>query len=90
MLYIISFVVLLSVIVVVHELGHLIAAKSFGVYCSEFSIGMGKTIYSKQFKETKLSIRLLPIGGFVAMAGDNENSLESTVDVVVPDRKSVV
>lgn len=73
----IYFALILSALIIVHELGHLITAKHFGVYCSEFSIGMGPTLYKHQFKETKFSIRLLPIGGFVAMAGEegveNEN-----------------
>lgn len=77
---IILFVILLSTIVSIHELGHLIAAKIFGVYCKEYAIGMGPKIYSHQFKETEFSIRALPLGGFVAMAGDNENSLETKVD----------
>jgi len=74
----ILFVIALSSIVIVHEGGHLIAAKFFNVYCSEFSIGMGPKIFSKKFKETELSVRALPLGGFVSMAGDNENKLETT------------
>lgn len=70
-LSVIYFILILSVIVVVHELGHLIAAKKFNVYCKEFSIGMGPVIWQKQKKETAWSIRLLPIGGFVAMAGED-------------------
>lgn len=66
------FVVILSIIVIVHELGHLVAAKKFGVYCSEFSIGMGPAIYQykKEGSETTISIRALPLGGFVQMAGE--------------------
>ncbi len=69
---ILVFASVMSIIVIVHELGHLIAAKSFGVYCSEFAIGMGPKVYSYQSKksETKYSIRALPIGGYVAMAGE--------------------
>ena len=67
---IIYFILILSVIIIVHELGHLIAAKRFGVYCKEFSIGMGPVVYQKQVGETAWSIRALPIGGFVAMAGE--------------------
>lgn len=77
---VILFVVLLSTIISIHELGHLIAAKIFGVYCKEYAIGMGPKIYSHKFKETEFSIRALPLGGFVAMAGDNENDLETKVD----------
>lgn len=85
----IYFIVLISVIVTVHELGHLLAAKKFGVYCHEFSIGIGPKLFSKKFKETTYSIRLLPIGGFVAMAGDNENALETKVEVNVPFHRTL-
>lgn len=74
------FALLLSVIVSIHELGHLIAAKIFGVYCQEYSIGMGPKIFSKKGKETEYSLRALPLGGFVAMAGDTDNALETSVD----------
>ena len=77
---ILLFVLLLSTIVSIHEFGHLIAAKIFGVYCQEYSIGMGPKLFSKKGKETEFSIRALPIGGFVAMAGDTDNSLETSVD----------
>jgi len=74
------FAILLSVIVSIHELGHLIAAKIFGVYCKEYSIGMGPKILSKKGKETEYCLRALPVGGFVAMAGDTDNDLETSVD----------
>lgn len=70
------FALVLSIIVIVHELGHLITAKKIGVYCNEFSIGMGPKIYSYQSKksETAYSLRALPIGGYVMMAGEAEAS----------------
>ena len=52
---IIAFIVLLSVIIVVHELGHMLVAKHFGVYCHEFSLGMGPVLYQKKGKETTYS-----------------------------------
>lgn len=64
------FILILSVIIIIHELGHLLTAKYFNVYCEEFSIGMGPAIYKKKFKETTFAIRALPIGGFVSMAGE--------------------
>lgn len=67
---IIYFILILSVIVIIHELGHLLTAKYFNVYCEEFSIGMGPTLFKKKFKETTFAIRALPIGGFVSMAGE--------------------
>lgn len=72
MLSFILFIIILGTIVLIHELGHFILAKLFGVYVYEYSIGMGKKIYSKKPKnsETEYSIRLFPIGGFVRLAGE--------------------
>jgi len=67
---IVYFILILSVIIIIHELGHLMTAKYFHVYCQEFSIGMGPALYKKEFKETTFAIRALPIGGFVSMAGE--------------------
>lgn len=77
---VVLFILLLSVIIVIHEFGHLIAAKIFGVYCGEFSMGMGPKILSYKGKETTYSLRLIPIGGFVSMAGDADNDLETKTD----------
>lgn len=71
---------MMGIIISIHEFGHLVAAKIFNVYVSEYSIGMGPLLWSKQYKETKYSLRLLPLGGYCAMAGDNENDLEPKVD----------
>ncbi len=70
---IIIFIIILGIIILVHEVGHLLFAKLFGVYCHEFSIGMGPLIYSKKFGETKYSLRAIPIGGYVAMAGEDDD-----------------
>ena len=68
---IIYFILLIGLIILVHELGHLIVAKLFGVYCGEFALGMGPKLFSFKKKETTYSIRAVPIGGFVTMAGDD-------------------
>ena len=62
-----------GVLIIVHELGHFTLAKLNGVRVEEFSIGMGPNIFSKQGKETKYSLRLFPIGGYVKMMGEEEN-----------------
>jgi regulator of sigma E protease len=80
----IYFIILLSIIICIHEGGHLLAAKKFGVYCFEYSFGMGPLIWQKQGKETKYSIRAIPIGGYVSMAGETESD-EAYPDVVVPE-----
>lgn len=86
---IIYFLLLLSAIIIIHELGHLIAAKIFGVYCYEFSFGMGPLLLKKQGKETQYSIRALPIGGYVAMAGETDGD-EAYPDVEVPTGRRLV
>lgn len=77
---ILAFILMLSVIVIVHEAGHLIAAKAFGVYCNEFSIGMGPALWQKKGKETTVSIRAFPIGGYVMMAGEDDGSQDAEED----------
>ena len=62
------------VIIIIHELGHFVAAKLCGIQVNEFAIGMGPVILRKQGKETAYVIRLLPIGGSVSMEGEDENS----------------
>ena len=68
----IYFIIVLMVTIMIHELGHFIFAKLSNVYVYEFSIGMGPKIFSKKKKETLYSLRLLPIGGYVSMAGEDE------------------
>lgn len=70
---ILVFVIVLSVIIVVHEAGHFFAAKKFGVLCHEFSLGMGPAIYKKKKGETTYAVRCIPIGGYVSMAGEQYN-----------------
>ncbi|MGN0702012.1 MAG: RIP metalloprotease RseP [Lentihominibacter sp.] len=61
-------------LIFVHELGHFLVAKICGVKVNEFAIGMGPAILKKTRGETKYSVRLLPIGGFCAMEGEDEDS----------------
>lgn len=70
-------VLFFGVIITIHEFGHFIFAKLFGVKVNEFAIGMGPTIFKKQGKETKYALRLFPIGGFVSMEGEEEESDDS-------------
>jgi regulator of sigma E protease len=61
-------VFVLGLVVFVHELGHFLAAKAFGVYAPRFSIGFGPAIAKKRIGETEYRIGILPIGGYVRMA----------------------
>ncbi len=83
---IIVFVLVLGSIIFIHELGHFLAAKSFGVYCSEFALGMGPKIFSKKGKETEYTLRALPVGGFVAMYGEADQEVNDVFKGVDPDR----
>lgn len=67
---IIAFIIVFGVLVTVHEYGHMFFAKRAGIMCPEFSIGMGPKIFSFRKNETLYTIRLLPVGGYVRMAGD--------------------
>lgn len=72
MLTLLYLIIILGVIVLIHEFGHFICAKKAGIYVYEFSIGMGPRIFkwNRKNDETDYCIRLLPIGGFVQMAGE--------------------
>ena len=63
-----------GVIIMIHEMGHFVAAKLFGIKVNEFSLGMGPSFFRYTRGETDYRLRLLPIGGFVAMEGENEDS----------------
>lgn len=78
---ILYFLVAISIIVTVHEFGHLLTAKKFGVHCFEFSIGMGPKItkFYTDKSGTDYYLRAIPLGGYVMMAG--ENSGENVEDI---------
>lgn len=65
-----AFIIVFGVLVSVHEYGHMFFAKRAGIMCPEFAIGMGPKIFSFRKNETLYTIRLLPVGGYVRMAGD--------------------
>lgn len=72
LLYILGIVIVvvgLGLSIALHEIGHLIPAKLFGVKVSQYMVGFGKTIWSRTKGETEYGIKLLPLGGYVAMSG---------------------
>ncbi len=75
-IYVILALLLFGVLIFIHELGHYLFARLFNVSITEFSIGMGKSIISKTSTKTGImySLRLFPIGGYVSMVGENEES----------------
>ncbi len=72
--YLLSFVVLIGVLVWVHELGHFLLAKLFGVKVEVFSIGFGPALFKKTLGETEYRLSVIPLGGYVKMHGEEESS----------------
>ena len=72
LLYVLGVLILLvglAVSIGLHEVGHLLPAKLFGVKVTQYMIGFGKTLWSKRKGETEYGVKLIPLGGYVAMAG---------------------
>ena len=74
LVFILAAIAIFGLLVTVHELGHFLAAKLCGVRVNEFSIGMGPLIWQKEKGDTQYSIRALPIGGYCAMEGEDEDT----------------
>jgi len=72
----IAFILIFGLLVFFHEFGHFLFAKRAGIMVREFAIGMGPKIYGKTHGETIYTIRLLPIGGYVRMAGEDMDGAE--------------
>ena len=85
-------IVLLGFLVFIHEGGHFLVAKLCKVKVNEFAIGFGPKIWKKQGKETQYTLRLIPLGGFVNMEGESEESEEegSFTKASIPKRLAIV
>ncbi len=79
-----------GLVIFIHELGHFAAAKAFNVKVNEFALGMGPKIISFTKGETAYSLRLLPIGGFVSMEGENDESDEPRSYYMLPKLKKAI
>src|SRR5579872_5515657 len=77
MIDLILFLIVIGVLVFVHELGHFLAAKWSGIQVDEFALGFGPKIVSFKKGETEYRINVLPLGGYVKMAGENDYSEEA-------------
>ncbi len=73
-MYILIAILMFGVLIFVHELGHFLTAKALDVQVNEFSICMGPAIWKKQCGETLYAVRCIPIGGYCAMEGEDEES----------------
>lgn len=79
----IVFILVLGVIILIHEFGHFFFAKRAKILCHEFAIGMGPALWQKRRGETIYSIRSIPIGGYVSMAGEAVSDALIKVDQVI-------
>lgn len=73
-MYVLFAILAFGVLILVHELGHFLVAKACGVKVLEFSLGMGPRLLHWQGKETDYSLRLIPMGGYCAMEGEDDDS----------------
>jgi regulator of sigma E protease len=80
MLSLAIFILVLSCLVIVHEFGHFILAKKSGVRVEKFALGFGPQIFAFQGKETQYSLRAIPLGGYVKLAGDNLEEFKGKPD----------
>lgn len=71
MVTLIIYFLILGILIVVHELGHFICAKKVGVRVEEFSVGFGRKLFTRKKKGTEYSVSLVPLGGYVKLAGDS-------------------
>ena len=88
----IKIIVILGFLVLIHETGHFLVARLCKVKVKEFAIGFGPIIWKKETKNTKYAIRLIPLGGFVNMLGEEEQSDEegSFSKASIPKRIAIV
>jgi len=88
----IKIIFMLGFLVLIHETGHFLVARLCKIKVNEFAIGFGPTIWKKQGKNTKYALRLIPLGGFVSMEGEEERSDEegSFSQASIPKRIAVV
>jgi len=82
----------LGFLVLIHEAGHFLVARLCKVRVNEFSIGFGPNIWKKQGKQTKYSLRLIPLGGYVSLEGEDERSEQedSYSKASIPKRMAII
>ncbi len=84
MIYFIATVIVLSILVFVHELGHFLAAKSVGIRVETFSIGFPPTIFKRKKGDTEYAIGAIPFGGYVRMSGMVDESFDTSLEGTPP------
>ena len=89
---VLKIVIILGFLVLIHETGHFLVARLCKIKVNEFSIGFGPLIWKKETEKTKYAIRLIPLGGYVSMLGEEERSDEegSFSKASIPKRIAIV
>ena len=89
---VLKIVIILGFLVLIHETGHFLVARLCKIKVNEFSIGFGPLIWKKETEKTKYAIRLIPLGGYVSMLGEEERSEEegSFSKASIPKRIAIV
>ena len=89
---VIKIIVLLGILITIHELGHFFIAKLCKVKVNEFAIGFGPAIWKRQGKETKYTLRLIPLGGYNSMVGEAQRSEDERTfsKASIPKRMAIV
>ena len=89
---VLKIVIILGFLVLIHEAGHFLVARLCKIKVNEFAIGFGPLIWSKETEKTKYSLRLIPLGGYVNMLGEEERSEEegSFSEASIPKRIAIV
>lgn len=77
-----SFIFVFTIIVMIHELGHFLAARFFGVRVDEFAFGFPPRLWSKKVKDTVYAVNLLPLGGYVKLYGENGEATKEKTNLV--------
>ena len=88
--YILFAILIFGVLIAIHEFGHFSAAKLCGVKVNEFAVGMGPAVWKKQKGETLYALRAIPLGGYCAMEGEDEDSGDPRAFVIQPAWKKII
>ncbi len=89
MVTLIAAVLIFGLVIAVHEFGHFVCAKWSGIQVNEFSIGMGPLLFKKKYHGTQYSVRALPIGGYVAMEGEESPESQQNLSDQAEDVEDV-
>ncbi|MCH4201559.1 MAG: site-2 protease family protein [Bacilli bacterium] len=83
-------IIILGIEIALHELGHFLTAKLFNVYCFEYSIGFGPTLYKRKKGETQFTLRAIPVGGYVSMYGESDAIPEDFTGPLPDEKRSLL